>query len=355
MSAENLAEIDRRIIETDGTKDKSKLGANATLAVSLAAAKAAAASAGQPLYRYLGGSLHRALPTPMMNILNGGAHAANGIDVQEFMILPVGLPTYREGIRACAEVYHCLCVYLKERNLTTAVGDEGGFAPELTDDRAALEAILAAIERAGYRPGADFVLALDAAASEWKEAEKGVYRQPKSGKKWRREALIEYWERLCGEYPIASLEDGMDEEDWKGWQRLTCQLGHKVQLVGDDLFVTNPERLRRGIREGFANAILLKPNQIGTLSETMEAVELAHSHGYRTILSHRSGETEDVSIADIAVAAGVGQIKSGAPCRSERTAKYNRLLRIEERIGQSALWRPAVGNKETRRDACRKD
>ena len=338
MDAGDIFAVDRKMREADGTEDKSHLGANALLAVSAAAAKAAAAARGVPLYRFLGGAGSRTLPVPMMNILNGGAHAANTVDVQEFMIMPVGAPSFREGLRQCAEVFHSLQAYLKEKKLAVSVGDEGGFAPDLPDEKEAIEMIIEAIGRAGYRPGEDFVLALDAAASEWKTGEKGQYRQPKSGRVFSTEELIGHWEELCRRYPIFSVEDALDEEDWDGWQKLTRRLGSRVQLVGDDLFVTNTRRIDKGIRQKCGTAVLIKPNQIGTLSETLEAVQLAGKNGLRTILSHRSGETEDTLIADIAVALNTGQIKTGAPSRGERTAKYNRLLRIEEELGGAAVY-----------------
>ena len=333
MSCSRFAAIDAAMIQLDGTKDKSKLGANAMLAVSIALAKAAAKYHHMPLFQYLGGVHAGTLPVPMMNVLNGGAHAANNLDVQEFMIMPVGAKCFSEGLRWCTEVYHSLKKLLTERKLSTAVGDEGGFAPDLESDSAALELLLEATERAGFRPGRDFVLALDAAASEWKCGQSGRYLLPKSRKEYTAEELISYWETLCAKYPIRSLEDGVDEEDWAGWKMLTKRMGQHVQLVGDDLFVTNTERLQKGIRSGCGNAILIKPNQIGTLTETIHAIRMAHDAGYTAVVSHRSGETEDTTIADLAVAMGTGQIKTGAPCRSERTAKYNRLLRIASMMG----------------------
>lgn len=337
QDASDLAALDRLMLEADGTENKEKLGANAILAVSLAAAKAAADADERPLYEKIGGSKAAMLPVPMMNILNGGAHAANNVDIQEFMIMPVGAPSFAEGLRYCAEVYHTLAGLLKAEGLATAVGDEGGFAPSLPSDEAAIQYIIKAIEKAGYRPGEDFVLAIDAAASEW-EQDGGGYRQPKSGKSFTTEEMIGYWEDLVTRYPIASLEDGLGEEDWSGWQKLTAAIGQKVQLVGDDLFVTNTKRLERGIKEGCGNAILIKLNQIGSLSETLAAIEMAHKAGFKAVVSHRSGETEDTTIADLAVATAAGQIKTGAPARSERVAKYNRLLRIEEQLGDRALW-----------------
>ena len=336
--AADQAAVDAALCAADGTADKSNLGANAILAVSLASARAAAAALGLPLYRFLGGAAARVLPVPMMNILNGGAHAANTVDVQEFMVMPVGAPSFREGLRWCAEVYHALHAQLKARGLSTAVGDEGGFAPDLDGDGPALELLLSAIEAAGYAPGRDFVLALDAAASEWKTDTPGQYRLPKCGCTLTSAELTAHWRDLAARYPIASLEDGLDEEDWDGWRQLTAALGGRVQLVGDDLFVTNTARLAQGIAQRCANSILIKPNQIGTVTETVAAIRLAHRAGYTAIASHRSGETEDTAIADLAVALGAGQIKTGAPCRGERTAKYNRLLRIEEELGPGAVY-----------------
>lgn len=338
LCAGDTAAVDRAMIEADGTEDKSRLGANAILAVSIAAARAAAKSLGLPLYRFLGGTAANTLPVPMMNILNGGAHAANTLDVQEFMIMPVGAPSFREGLRWCSEVYHALGAILRERGLSTSLGDEGGFAPDLSGDEEAIRTILDAIHRAGYMPGEDFVLALDAAASEWTEGGSGRYHLPKSGLGLTAEELTAHWEGLVQKYPIRSIEDGLGEEDWAGWQTMTARLGDRVQLVGDDLFVTNSTRIRRGIKEGCGNAVLIKPNQIGTLTETMAAVSLGHRAGFRTIASHRSGETEDTLIADLSVALGTGQIKTGAPARGERTAKYDRLLRIEEALGRGAQY-----------------
>lgn len=330
INASDTHTVDNAILNADGTPDKSKLGANAMLAVSLAAAKAAANHYRMPVYRFLGGVNGRKLPMPMMNILNGGAHAANNLDVQEFMIIPKGAESFREGLRQCAEVYHRLAKILKAKSLSTGVGDEGGFAPNLSGEEEAIELILEAVEAAGYKAGTDFAIALDAASSEWKADGKG-YFLPKKKLSRTAEELIEEWKRLCGKYPIISIEDPLDEEDWDGWKKLTEQLGSKVKLVGDDLFVTNPARLRKGIENGCANSILIKLNQIGTVSETLSAIALAKENGYGTIISHRSGETEDTFIADLAVAVNAGQIKTGAPCRSERTAKYNRLIRIEDR------------------------
>lgn len=331
INAADTQTVDNAILNADGTPDKSKLGANAMLAVSLAAAKAAANHYRMPVYRFLGGVNGRKLPMPMMNILNGGAHAANNLDVQEFMIIPKGAESFREGLRQCAEVYHRLAKILKAKSLSTSVGDEGGFAPNLSGEEEAIELILEAVEAAGYKAGTDFAIALDAASSEWKADGKG-YFLPKKKLSRTAEELIEEWKRLCGKYPIISIEDPLDEEDWDGWKKLTEQLGSKVKLVGDDLFVTNPARLRKGIENGCANSILIKLNQIGTVSETLSAITLAKENGYGTIISHRSGETEDTFIADLAVAVNAGQIKTGAPCRSERTAKYNRLIRIEEQL-----------------------
>ena len=342
MDAADIYAVDAAMKAADGTKDKSNLGANAILAVSIACARAASKALGVPLYRYLGGVQGNTLPVPMMNILNGGAHAANTVDVQEFMIMPVGLPSFREGLRGCAEVFHALQALLKSRGLATSVGDEGGFAPDLSSDEEAIQVILEAIEKAGYRPGADFVLAMDAAASEWKGGAKGQYKLPKCGKTFTSAELVAHWKELTGKYPIYSLEDGLDEEDWEGWQLLTRELGGKVQLVGDDLFVTNTERLAKGIAQGCGNSILIKLNQIGSVSETLDAIKMAHKAGYTAIASHRSGETEDTTIADLAVALNTCQIKTGAPSRSERVAKYNQLLRIEAALGEAAVY-PGIG------------
>lgn len=334
IDASDIYAVDAAMIKADGTKDKSNLGANAILAVSIAAARAASVSLDIPLYRFLGGVSGNRLPVPMMNIINGGCHAlSSGLDVQEFMIMPVGAPSFKECLRWCAEVFHALAAILKERGLATSVGDEGGFAPALKSDEEAIETILQAVEKAGYKPGRDFRIAMDAASSEWKsEKGKGYYKLPKAGTEYTAEELIEHWAKLCEKYPIISIEDGLDEEDWEGWKKLTDRLGDKVQLVGDDLFVTNTERLSKGIELGAGNAILIKLNQIGTVSETIEAVKMAHKAGYKAIISHRSGETEDTTIADLAVGLNAGQIKCGAPSRSERVAKYNRLLRIEDEI-----------------------
>lgn len=337
--AADIYAVDGIMLALDGTEDKSNLGANAILAVSLAAAKAAAIAQDIPLYRFLGGLNGNRLPVPMMNILNGGAHATNSVDTQEFMIMPAGAPSFREGLRWATEVFHALQALLKKEGQTTAVGDEGGFAPNLKSDEDTIEHILQAIRNAGYEPGRDFVLAMDAASSEWKsEKGKGFYKQPKSGKEFTSDELIAHWQSLVEKYPIYSIEDGLDEEDWEGWQKMTKVLGDKVQLVGDDLFVTNTKRLKKGIELGCGNSILIKLNQIGTLSETLEAIKMAHEAGYTAIVSHRSGETEDTTIADLAVALNTSQIKTGAPSRSERVAKYNQLLRIEEALGKSAVY-----------------
>ena len=336
MDSTNTGAIDEALLALDGTKDKSKLGANAILAVSLATARAAANALGLPLYRFLGGVNGDTLPVPMMNILNGGAHAGNNVDIQEFMIMPVGAPNFKEALRWCAEVFHSLAKILKSKGLSTAVGDEGGFAPNLGNDVEAIELILEAITAAGYKPNDDFKLAIDAASSEWK-AENG-YLLPKCQKAFTSDELIAYWAELVEKYPIASIEDALDEEDWEGWVNLTAQLGDKVQLVGDDLFVTNTTRLAQGIEKGCANSILIKLNQIGTLTETLNAIKMAHKAGYTAVISHRSGETEDTTIADLAVALNAGQIKTGAPSRSERVAKYNQLLRIEDQLGAQAKY-----------------
>lgn len=338
IDASDIYAVDGAMLAADGTKDKSNLGANAILAVSIAAVRAAATALQIPLYRLLGGGNGNRLPVPMMNILNGGAHAANTVDVQEFMIMPAGAPSFKEGLRWCTEVFHALAALLKERGLATSVGDEGGFAPDLGSDEEAIECILEAVEKAGYKPGEDFVLAMDAASSEWKSATKGEYLLPKSGRKFTSAELIEHWKQLCEKYPIYSIEDGLDEEDWEGWQQLTKELGDTVQLVGDDLFVTNTERLSKGIKRGCGNSILIKLNQIGSVSETLEAIKMAHNAGYTAVTSHRSGETEDTTIADLAVALNTCQIKTGAPSRSERVAKYNQLLRIEEQLGNAAVY-----------------
>ncbi len=339
MDPQDVYAVDGAMLAADGTKDKSKLGANAILAVSIASANAAAKALGIPLYRFLGGVNGNRLPVPMMNILNGGAHATNSVDTQEFMIMPAGAPSFREGLRWCTEVFHALQKLLKAEGNTTAVGDEGGFAPNLDSDEDTIEHILKAIREAGYEPGKDFVLAMDAASSEWKsEKGKGFYHQPKSGRDFTSYQLIEHWRSLIDKYPIYSIEDGLDEEDWEGWKKMTKELGDRVQLVGDDLFVTNTERLKKGIDNGCANSILIKLNQIGSVSETLEAIKMAHKAGYTAIASHRSGETEDTTIADLAVALNTCQIKTGAPSRSERVAKYNQLLRIEEELGNAAQY-----------------
>lgn len=338
MDASDIYAVDKAMIEADGTKDKSNLGANAILAVSIATARAAAAALDIPLYRFLGGISGNRLPVPMMNILNGGAHAANTVDVQEFMIMPVGAPSFKECLRWCAEVFHALAALLKSKGLATSVGDEGGFAPDLASDEEAIQYILEAVKNAGYEPGKDFMIAMDAASSEWKGSKNGEYVLPKAGTKFTSAELIEHWKQLVEKYPIISIEDALDEEDWEGWQQLTKELGDKVQLVGDDLFVTNTERLAKGIELGCGNSILIKLNQIGSVSETLEAIKMAHKAGYTAISSHRSGETADTTIADLAVALNTCQIKTGAPSRSERVAKYNQLLRIEEELGESAVY-----------------
>ncbi|MEG1845131.1 MAG: phosphopyruvate hydratase [Clostridia bacterium] len=336
LDAADTGTVDRAMMLLDGTDDKSRLGANAILAVSLAAAHAATQALNLPLYRFLGGVSADTLPIPMMNVLNGGAHASSNIDVQEFMIMPVGAPSFCEGLRWGSEVFHKLAELLKADGHCVSVGDEGGYAPNLPSDEDAIEYLLRGIERAGYRPGTDFMLAIDAAAGEWRLGTD--YVLPKRQIKRTGDELIERWAQWCEKYPIFSLEDPLDEEDWAGWQRITKRLGGKIQLVGDDLFVTNTQRIKRGIEEGCANSVLIKLNQIGTLTETMDAIKLAKRAGYTCVVSHRSGETEDTSIADLAVALNVGQIKTGAPSRSERVAKYNRLLRIEEMLGKNAHW-----------------
>ena len=339
LDASDIYAVDRAMLAADCTKDKSNLGANAILAVSIAAARAAAISLDIPLYRFLGGVSGNRLPVPMMNILNGGAHATNTVDTQEFMIMPVGAPTFKEALRWCAEVFHSLAKILKAKGLATSVGDEGGFAPNLSSDDETIETILEAVKAAGYEPGKDFMIAMDAASSEWKsEKGKGFYHQPKSGRDFTSDELIQHWADLVEKYPIISIEDALDEEDWEGWQKLTKELGDKVQLVGDDLFVTNTERLSKGISLGCGNSILIKLNQIGSVSETLEAIKMAHKAGYTAISSHRSGETADTTIADLAVALNTCQIKTGAPSRSERVAKYNQLLRIEEELGDAAVY-----------------
>lgn len=358
LCGKNAADIyaaDSAMIAADGTEDKSSLGANAILAASIAVARAAANAYDIPLYRFLGGANANRLPVPMMNILNGGAHAANTVDVQEFMIMPAGAESFRGGLRRCTEVFHSLASILGANGLATSVGDEGGFAPDLSSDSQAIEYILEAIQKAGYEPGRDFVLAIDAASSEWKGGEPGKYVLPKSGERFTSSELASHWEHLCKKYPIVSVEDGLDEEAWQGWRHMTKSLGEKTQLVGDDLFVTNSKRLKKGIKLGCGNSILIKLNQIGTVSETLEAIKIAQKAGYTAVISHRSGETEDTTIADLAVATNAGQIKTGAPSRSERVAKYNRLLRIEERLGASACY-PGFGafniNPCTEREKC---
>ena len=350
MDASDLYAVDKAMIAADGTKDKSNLGANAILAVSIATARAAATALDIPLYRFLGGVSGTRLPVPMMNILNGGAHATNTVDTQEFMIMPVGAPSFKEALRWCAEVFHNLAKILKSKGLATSVGDEGGFAPNLSSDDETIETILEAVKAAGYEPGRDFMIAMDAASSEWKsEKGKGFYHQPKSGRDFTSDELIQHWADLVEKYPIISIEDALDEEDWEGWQKLTAKLGGKVQLVGDDLFVTNTERLKKGIELDCGNSILIKLNQIGSVSETLEAIQMAHNAGYTAISSHRSGETADTTIADLAVALNTCQIKTGAPSRSERVAKYNQLLRIEEELGDSAVY-PGMAAFHVKRD-----
>ena len=339
LDAREQTILDEIMIDLDGTKNKARLGANAILAVSIAAAKAAAEALGMPLYRYLGGSRSNVLPVPMMNILNGGAHATNNVDIQEFMVMPTGAENFREGLRWCAEIYHNLAKLLKSRNLATAVGDEGGFAPDLETDEDAIKIILEAVDMAGYTD--KIMIAMDPASSEW-AADGGGYLLPKKQQSMTSDQLVSFWKGLFDKYPIVSLEDGMAEEDWDGWISLTKTLGTRGQLVGDDSFVTNVERLSRGIKDGAGNSILIKVNQIGSLTETFRTIDMAHAAGYTTVISHRSGETEDTTIADIAVAVGAGQIKTGAPCRTDRVAKYNRLLRIEEQLGSSATY-PGIG------------
>lgn len=339
MNVLDQSKIDQKLIDLDGTANKNRLGANAILGVSLASAKAAAAAQEVSLYRYIGGANAKTMPVPMMNILNGGAHASNNVDIQEFMIMPVSAKSWKEALQRAAEVFHTLKVILKANNIpVTGVGDEGGYAPMLERDEDALAFIVAAIEQAGYIPGKDFMIAIDAASSEWYDAEQGVYRLPKAGKVMNRQQMIEYWNHLAEQYPIISLEDGMAEIDWEGWDMLTKSLGKKLQLVGDDLFVTNTERLAEGIQKHVGNSILIKVNQIGTLSETLDAIRMAKEAGYTAIISHRSGETEDTTIADLSVAVNAGQIKSGAPSRSDRVAKYNQLLRIEEELSDQAYY-----------------
>lgn len=349
LDASDIYAVDKAMIEADGTKDKSKLGANAILAVSIACCRAAATALDIPLYRFLGGVSGNRLPVPMMNIVNGGCHAlSSGLDVQEFMVMPVGAPSFKEGLRWCSEVFHALASILKERGLATSVGDEGGFAPALASDEEAIETILEAVKKAGYEPEKDFMITMDAASSEWKTKEKGKYKLPKAGTVYTSEELIEHWKKLVEKFPIISIEDALDEEDWEGWKKLTAELGDKVQLVGDDLFVTNTKRLSKGISLGCGNSILIKLNQIGSVSETLEAIKMAHEAGYTAIASHRSGETEDTTIADLAVALNTCQIKTGAPSRSERVAKYNQLLRIEEQLGSAAVY-PGMGAFKVKR------
>lgn len=337
--ASDIYAVDAAMKAADGTKDKSNLGANAILAVSIASCRAAATALEIPLYRFLGGVNANRLPVPMMNIVNGGCHAlSSGLDVQEFMIMPVGAPSFKECLRWCAEVFHALASILKERGLATSVGDEGGFAPALKSDEEAIETILEAVKKAGYEPGSDFMIAMDVASSEWKTGTVGEYKLPKAGTVYTSGQLINHWKALVEKYPIISIEDALDEEDWEGWKKMTEKIGHKVQLVGDDLFVTNTERLSKGIKMGAGNSILIKLNQIGSVSETLEAIKMAHNAGYTAISSHRSGETADTTIADLAVALNTCQIKTGAPSRSERVAKYNQLLRIEEELGASAVY-----------------
>lgn len=339
MDASDIYAVDQRMLKLDGTKDKSNLGANAILAVSLATANAAAKALEIPLYRFIGGVSATTLPVPMLNLENAGAHSSAPVDIQEFLVMPVGAENFSEALRWGTEVFHSLQKLIKDEGMSTAVGDEGGFAPEFKSQEDALDHLVKAIQNAGFEPGKDFVIALDAASSEWK-SDKGIgfYHQPKSGKDFTSDELIEYWEQLIAKYPIYSIEDGLDEEDWEGWKKMTERIGHKVQLVGDDLFVTNTERLKKGIEMGVANSILIKLNQIGSVSETLETIKMAQKAGYTAIVSHRSGETEDVTIADLAVALNAGQIKTGAPSRSERVAKYNQLLRIEENLGDSASY-----------------
>ncbi|MBQ7583827.1 MAG: phosphopyruvate hydratase [Lachnospiraceae bacterium] len=340
LDASDIYAVDAAMIKADGTKNKSKLGANAILAVSIATCQACANALGIPLHTYLGGVNGNTLPLPMMNILNGGAHADSSVDTQEFMVMPAGASSFKEGLRWCTEVFHTLKKLIKDMKDVTAVGDEGGFAPNsLKGDEEAIELILKAIKEAGFEPGKDFVLAMDAAASEWKSDKgAGFYHQPKSGKDFTSDELIAHWKSLVDKYPIYSIEDGLDEEDWEGWKKMTAEIGDKVQLVGDDLFVTNVERLKKGIDNKCGNAILIKVNQIGSISETLDAIKMAHKAGYAAVTSHRSGETEDVTIADLAVALNTRQIKTGAPSRSERVAKYNQLIRIEEELGEYAVW-----------------
>ncbi len=338
FNALDQVEIDRTLIALDGTANKERLGANAILGVSLACAKVSAEATGVPLYQYIGGTNAKTLPVPMMNILNGGAHASNNVDIQEFMVMPVGATSWAEGLRWGAQVFHALKKVLHDKGHTTAVGDEGGFAPNLKKDEEALQVIVEAIEAAGFKPGVDFKIAMDAAVSDWYNKEDGTYHLPKAKKIMTRQQMVKMWKNFASKYPIISLEDGMGEEDWEGWKMLTDALGDQIQLVGDDLFVTNVERLSKGIEMGVGNSILIKVNQIGSLTETLDAIQMANRAGYTAIVSHRSGETEDVTIADIAVAVNAGQIKTGAPSRTDRVAKYNQLLRIEDELGDSAQY-----------------
>ena len=338
LDACDQREIDAELLALDGTDNKGKLGANAILGTSLAVAKAAAESCELTLYSYIGGANAHLLPTPMMNVLNGGAHADNNVDFQEFMIMPVGADTFAEALRWCAEIYHTLKGVIKEKGYSTGVGDEGGFAPNLSSNEEPLQLLVEACEKAGYAPGEDIRFAMDPASTEFFDAEKGVYVLAGEDKTFTSEQMVDYWEQLVDKYPIVSLEDGMAEEDWDGWKMLTERIGNRVQLVGDDLFVTNAARLQKGIDMGVANAILIKVNQIGSLTETLDTIELAKTHGYTCVVSHRSGETEDTTIADLSVAVNAGQIKTGAPCRTDRVAKYNQLIRIEEELGSSAYY-----------------
>lgn len=338
MNAADIYETDKAMISADGTEDKSELGANAVLAVSIASARAASSSLGIPLYRFIGGISGNTLPVPMMNIINGGTHASNNIDIQEFMIMPVGASCFSEALRWCAEVFHTLAAILKSKGFSVSVGDEGGFAPDLENDEEAVKYIIEAVKTAGYEPERDFMIATDAASSEWKSGKTGKYVLPKARTEFTSAELIDYWKYITEKYPVISVEDALDENDWDGWKLLTDELGKKVQLVGDDLFVTNTKRISRGVSMGAGNSVLIKLNQIGTVSETIEAVKTAKKAGYTAVISHRSGETADTSIADLAVALNACQIKTGAPCRSERTAKYNQLLRIEEELGSGALY-----------------
>lgn len=338
IEADDQRYIDQTLLDLDGTPNKTKLGANAILGASLASANAAAESAGLPLYKYIGGAGAHTLPTPMMNILNGGVHADNNVDFQEFMIMPVGAQSFAEGLRWCSEIYHTLKTVLHEAGLGGGVGDEGGFAPNLQTNEEPLAWIVKACEKAGYKPGDDILFAMDPASTEFYNTETGKYELKGEGRELTSDEMVDYWEKLVDKYPIVSIEDGMAEEDWDGWKKLTERIGNKVQLVGDDLFVTNKERLQKGIEMGCANSILIKVNQIGSLTETLETIELAKTHGYTCVISHRSGETEDTTIADLSVALNAGQIKTGAPCRSDRVAKYNQLIRIEEQLDCEAVY-----------------